>query len=122
VEKRGKIVLCAALVLALIMSFYFGSAKKNEKKSEVAVEKLSFRNIPGITPGEINAIEDLQKKHSYFVYGINPTTEAFIGNDGGINGYAVMFCNWLSEMFGVQFKPNILPMGRFTAGPGSGRN
>jgi len=116
VEKRGKIVLCAALVFALIMAFYFGSAKKDEKKSEVAVEKLSFRNVPGITPGEINAIEDLQKKHSYFVYGINPTTEAFIGEDGGINGYAVMFCNWLSEMFGVQFKPTYYQWGDLLRG------
>jgi PAS domain S-box-containing protein len=87
------------------MTFHFLSAKKDETKHEVAVENLSFKDIPGITPGEISAIEDLQKKHSYFVYGINPTTEAFIGKDSGINGYAVMFCNWLSDMFGIEFKP-----------------
>ena len=118
---KVKFIVRAALVAAFIMAGFSGCAKKTDKQSEVSVEKLSFRDIPGITPGEISAIEALKKKHSYFVYGINPTTEAFTGKDGGINGYAVMFCDWLSEMFGIQFKPTYYQWGDLLRGLESGK-
>jgi len=118
--KSSKRIACAALVLAFMAVIFSGCAKKVEKQSDASMEKLSFRNIPGITPGEISAIETLQKKHSYFVYGINPTTEAFKGKDGGINGYAVAFCSWLSEMFGIQFRPEYYQWGDLLRGLESG--
>ena len=105
VLKNSKRVVCAALVLASIMMVFSGCAKKTEKQSDWAVDTISFRNIPGITQAEISAIEALRDKYSYFEYGINRTTEAFEGKDGKINGYAVMFCRWLSEMFQIQFRP-----------------
>jgi PAS domain S-box-containing protein len=121
VSGKGKFIVCAALVAAFIMAGFSGCAKKTDKQSEAAVDKLSFRDIPGITPGEISAIEALQKKYSYFEYGINLTTEAFPGKDGGINGYAVMFCEWLSEMFGIQFKPTYYQWGDLLRGLESGK-
>jgi PAS domain S-box-containing protein len=118
--KSGKRTACVALILAIIVAMFSGCEEKVERQSDTAIEKLSFRNIPGITPAEISAIEALQKKHSYFVYGINPTTEAFKGKDSGINGYAVMLCNWLSEMFGIQFKPEYYQWGDLLRGLESG--
>ncbi|MDR2701336.1 MAG: PAS domain-containing protein, partial [Spirochaetaceae bacterium] len=104
--KSGKSTACAALVLALILVVFSGCKKTSSiEQSGLAVEAVSFRNIPGITNSEINAIEALQDKYGSFVYGINPTTEAFTWKDGELDGYAVMFCKWLSEMFGIQFKP-----------------
>jgi hypothetical protein len=60
------------------MTIFSGCAKNSEKKPDVAIENMSFRDIPGITQREIAAIENLLKKHEFFVYGIMPSTEAFI--------------------------------------------
>ncbi|MDR2941063.1 MAG: transporter substrate-binding domain-containing protein, partial [Treponema sp.] len=92
------------IVLAFVMLVFSGGAKSSEKQSGAAIEKISFRNIPGITRDEINAIETLQKKYNSLVYGMSPSTEAFIGKDGGIHGYAPLFCEWLTEMFEIPFK------------------
>jgi len=103
----------SALVLAFFLLVFSGCEKKPEKKFNTPVENLSFRSIPGITQNDINTIEAIQKKYEDkpLVYGINPTTEAFIGQDGQINGYAVMFCEWLSVMFGVKFAPRYYQWG-----------
>ena len=103
--KNIKRLVLATLVLAFFMTTFTACAKKIEKEDNASVERLSFRNIHGITRDEINAIESLQKDRDFFVYGINPTTEAFRGKDGEINGYAAMFCEWLSDLFNIQFRP-----------------
>ena len=118
--KSSKCIMCVVFVCAFILAVFSGCEKTAKKEETAAIEKLSFRNIPGITPAEIIAIENLQKKHSYFVYGINPTTEAFTEQNSGIHGYAVMFCNWLSEMFGIEFRPTFYQWGDLLRGLESG--
>jgi len=103
--KASKRIIHAIFVLALILTGFTECKKTSKEQTNLEIEKISFREIPGITQSEITAIENLRKKHPYFVYGVNPTTEAYLGKDGEIDGYAAMFCNWLSEMFGIQFKP-----------------
>ncbi|MDR2716702.1 MAG: PAS domain-containing protein, partial [Treponema sp.] len=103
--KGNSFILYTALILAFILILFSGCGQRAEKESAAAIETLSFRDIPGITRDEIRAIEALQSKYGSFVYGINPTTEAFTWKDGELDGYAVMFCKWLSEMFGITFKP-----------------
>jgi len=115
-----KCALTISVMLILTLAAFSGCNSPSKKETAVPVDKISYRDIPGITPGEISAIENLQKKHSYFVYGINLTTEAFTGQDGGINGYAVMLCNWLSEMFGIQFRPVYYQWGDLLRGLESG--
>jgi PAS domain S-box-containing protein len=119
VLKSGKIVY-TALILAFIMTMFSGCAKKHEKQSDAAIEKLSFRDIPGITQDEINAIEALQKKYGSFVYGMDASTEAFIGKDGGIHGYAPLFCDWLTKIFGIPFKIKFYEWGDLLKGLESG--
>jgi len=112
--NRGR---CAAIiVLALIFTLFSGCGNSSKKRAEIPIEKLTFRNIPGITHDEIRAIEALRRKNGYFVYGINPTTEAFLGKDGDLDGYAVKFCSWLSDMFGIQFKPTYYQWGDLLRG------
>ena len=111
----------AMYVFALMLILFSGCEKASkEQSSATAIETLSFRNIPGITQSEISAIEALKTQYGSFVYGINPTTEAFLGKDGEINGYAFMLCNWLSEMFGIQFKPVYYQWGDLLRGLESG--
>jgi PAS domain S-box-containing protein len=99
---------------------FSGCGKSSKEQPDTAVENLSFRNIPGITQDEINAIEAIKTKYGSFVYGINPTTEAFIGKDGGIEGYAVMLCDWLSGMFEMPFRPVYYQWGDLLKGLESG--
>jgi PAS domain S-box-containing protein len=68
----------------------------------------SYKNIPGITGEEIKAIEKLKTEYASFVYGMTPTTEAFLGLDGKkgeIQGFSALFCDWLADLFGIPFKP-----------------
>ena len=91
------------LVFALIIAVLAGCGKSSKKQYASAKNITSFRNVPGVTREEINAIEAIQKKYSSFVYGMSPSTEAFIGENGEIQGYSALFCGWLTEMFGKYF-------------------
>ncbi|MCL2443605.1 MAG: transporter substrate-binding domain-containing protein [Treponema sp.] len=66
----------------------------------------SYRDIPGLMKNEIDAIEALKTEYDYFVFGMHPTTEIFVTN-GEVKGYAVLLCDWLTELFGLTFVPRI---------------
>jgi len=119
--KTIKSIICVAFGLVFFSIVLSGCEKSSKNQTNHEIEHISFRNIPKIEQNDINAIEALRKKHSYFVYGVNLTTEAFEGkNNSGMDGYAVMFCNWLSEMFGIQFKPTYYQWGDLLRGLESG--
>jgi signal transduction histidine kinase/ABC-type amino acid transport substrate-binding protein/ActR/RegA family two-component response regulator len=80
----------------------------------------SFRDIPGVTQDEIRAIEALQRQRTAFAYGMMPSTETFLKNNGEMGGYSVLFCEWLSSLFGVPFKPALYEWGDLIAGLQSG--
>jgi len=103
--KRNKLPIRGTLIFVLMLIVFSGCEKPSKKQANVDIANLTFRNIPGITQDEINAIEALKEKYSSFVFGVNPTTEAFRGKSGDIKGYSVLFCNWLTRMFEIPFKP-----------------
>jgi hypothetical protein len=74
------------LVATFVLAVFSGCAKDFEEQPGAAIDKLSFRAIPGITQSETNAIESLRKKYSYFVYGINPTINSYFAfnKEGGV--------------------------------------
>ena len=95
----------------------------------------SFRDIPGITEREISDIEALKKEHDTFIYAMTLSTEAFLKEsdengevgesavgesavgesavgesavgESAVGGYAALFCEWLTDLFGIRFKPEI---------------
>jgi PAS domain S-box-containing protein len=67
----------------------------------------SFRDVPGVTPEEISAIEALQKTHTSFDYGMTWTTEAFLDENNNVSGYAALICEWMTELFGIHFQPEV---------------
>jgi diguanylate cyclase (GGDEF)-like protein len=81
----------------------------------------SFRDIPGITASEIEAIEALRAKNASFVYGMLLGIEAFHGMDGEIKGYSSLFCQRLTELFGISFKPEVFEWNDLLAGLADGR-
>jgi len=76
----------------------------------------SFYDIPGITEEEIAAITMLQSKRSHFVYGMTPSTEAFYDVNNDIRGFSALFCEWLTELFGIPFIPEIHEWGYLSTG------
>jgi len=67
----------------------------------------TFRDIPGITEKEIEAIEAIIDENDYFVYAMPLSAEAFRNEDGEIRGFTALFCEWLSQFFGIPFRPDL---------------
>ena len=89
---------------ALILFFFIECAKPSEKQLGSSIENISFRDIPGVTEDEIKAIEVLLAQRKSFSFGMMPNTEAYININGEIRGYAALFCEWLSGVFGIPFQ------------------
>ncbi|GHV40793.1 hypothetical protein AGMMS49546_15360 [Spirochaetia bacterium] len=90
----------------------------------------SYRDIPGVTPEEIAAVEALRARmmaptvssvgRNYFVYAMNPSSEAFYNENGRLSGFSARFCDWLSTLFGIPFKPALYEWGDLVDGLASG--
>jgi signal transduction histidine kinase/CheY-like chemotaxis protein len=65
----------------------------------------SYRDVPGVTEAEIEAVESLLERRDRFVYGAYTSTECFLREDGSVGGFAALLCEWLSGLFGVPFEP-----------------
>ena len=83
------------------------SFASNVTRAERPVTLSDFRKIPGITQEEIAAIERIQKEGRTLRYGTLYTTETFIRRDGSIGGFSSLFCDWMTELFGIPFEPGI---------------
>ena len=63
-----------------------------------------YRDVPGVTQGEIAAIETLKASRNEFIYGQVLDTEAFLLLDGTYAGFAAKVAGLLSELFGIEFR------------------
>jgi len=118
--KGIRYIPCVTLAFVFILAVFSGCGKPSQLQPDLAIENLSFRDIPGITQEEINAIEAAREKHDYFVYGMSPSTEAFIDSNGEIRGYAPLFCAWLTKIFGIPFRTVFYEWSDLLNGLGSG--
>jgi signal transduction histidine kinase/ABC-type amino acid transport substrate-binding protein/DNA-binding NarL/FixJ family response regulator len=108
-------------VLAFVFLFMGFSGCGKPVGDEGSPQYTSFRDIPGVTPEEIQAIEAFQNQRRTFVYGMMPGTETFQRNNGEMGGFSVMFCEWLSELLGIPFKPVFFEWGDLLADLRSGK-
>jgi len=123
--KTIKRVTLAAIAAVLILGILSGcgrpaSPPSGESPDGSVPPYASFRGIPGVTEGEIKAIEEFQSQGVTFVYGAVPSTETFVGQDGEITGFSALFCEWLSVLFGIPFKPALYEWDDLLAGLESG--
>jgi signal transduction histidine kinase/ABC-type amino acid transport substrate-binding protein/AmiR/NasT family two-component response regulator len=95
----------AALALVFLFAVFSSCGKPAGGEGGVSYKYTSFRDIPGVTDNEIRAVEDIQNQRTAFVYGMLPGTENFLKANGEMGGFAVLFCEWLSELFGIPFSP-----------------
>jgi diguanylate cyclase (GGDEF)-like protein len=91
--------LAVALLAALVVGC--GQTPK-EKRIQIDAIK-TYRDIPGVTAEEIAAIEALKVGRDKFSYGVMVSTEMFPLPDGTYGGFAVKFCDLLTELFGIRF-------------------
>ena len=99
-------VICIAFVIVFFSAAFSGCAGRSTAETQKGFEPFaSYRDIPGITEDEISAIEGLRAERDHFTYGMPLSTEAFIEENGEAGGFSVLFCEWLSDLFGIPFQP-----------------
>lgn len=64
---------------------------RRKRRVQQAVYR-SYRDIPGVTSDDVEAIEALKKEYGVFVHGLNPSTEAFRKEDGSLRRLRGLFC------------------------------
>ncbi|MDR1246281.1 MAG: transporter substrate-binding domain-containing protein [Clostridiales Family XIII bacterium] len=99
--------VCAVLILALTAGGTSCGAATSGGGNEAPVTYTDFRDIPGVTAEEVQAIEALTVKYKDrgFSYGTFSSTESFRKQDGTVGGYSALFCDWMSRLFGIKFTP-----------------
>ena len=105
-----KRALAGAIIIVLLVQLVGCQALVPQSHATPAQQpdKLTFREVPGITDEEIAAIESLARQTSLFTYGMSRSTECFDDpNEGTMMGFSVLFCRWLTEFFGIRFRPVI---------------
>ncbi|MCL2270899.1 MAG: ATP-binding protein, partial [Treponema sp.] len=99
--------LISVSVLLLILAA--GCAPSNKEENNIPATSMptftSYRDVPGITDDEIRAIQTFQRQNRVFLYGMPLSSEAFLDENGEVGGFSARFCNWLSELFGITFRP-----------------
>ena len=100
-------LLLIALILPIITAAY---VKAEAISSDVTdtdnyVIYTSYRDIPGVTQDEIRAIEELQAKNESFGFSVLPSTVAFLNGSNEIRGFSALFCEWMTELFDIEFIP-----------------
>jgi PAS domain S-box-containing protein len=95
-----------ALPLLTICCF-LGCSPESWKKNAGIGAITSYRDIPGVTKDEINAIEALKSSRESFSFGTMLSTEAFILPDGAYAGFKPMLCDFLSGLFDIPFIPDL---------------
>ena len=93
-------VIGAFIFLSFLLS---GCNKAENKHDDIPLRYSSFRDIPGLTRDEINAVEMLQKQGGSFIYAMPQSTEAFMTESGEVRGFSALLCEWLTELFGMPF-------------------
>ena len=105
-------IMCIVTLFVLLFS---GCIKPSAKESNRETTFGSYREIPGVTEDEVEAIEALKNQYPSFVYGSMPSTEAFLDENGNLRGYSALFCEWLTGLFGIPFIPSHLTIDVFLA-------
>ena len=88
--------------LVMVSLFFLGCTKQTLVKNEHAFPLYSgYREIPGVTQEEIRAIEALKVSGASFVFGANPSTEAFLGIDDSPGGFCAHLTKRLAGLLGI---------------------
>lgn len=99
-------IIWAAITVIFTSAAVSGCSQNNENllRSFAAQSSIhSFRDVPGITAEEVDAIERLLSERESFRYGTSLTSESFVLPDGSYAGFTAKLCELLSNLFGIPF-------------------
>ena len=105
-SKNIRMVVSIILVISLFL-LLISSCSRATSDADMSVAFTTYKDIPGVTESEIIAIEALREQFEYFVYAMPLSTEAFIDRNGEVRGFSALFCQWMTELFDIPFKPVI---------------
>ena len=98
------------ILLIVVALVSLGGCKRDAalKQAEMLSPITNFHKIPGITPEEIRAIENIISSRSSLTGTVMLGSESFYGGDGQLQGFAVLMYAWLSEIFNIPIKPVVV--------------
>ena len=103
---RKQWTACTVLLATLLVLPACALRTANASKSLPAL--ASYRDIPGVTQEEIDAIEAVKAQQETLIYGAVRSTEAFpVFGSGQVEGFAAMFAARLSALFGIEVRMEI---------------
>jgi len=116
-RKKSKARSITWLLLIVMLLTLLATACESAGELEPYEVKhfTSLTDIPGVTEDEIRAINELQNRYDSFVYGVLPSTVAFLNRNSEIRGFSALFCEWMSELFGISFIPEYVAWEDFLA-------
>ena len=101
-----------SILFAMVIFFISGCVKQDKLPGRINNPYFSgYKEIPGVTEEEIRDIEALKASYSSFVFGANPSTEAFFKEDGSPGGYSAFCMKRLEDLFGIPFTLGIYEWG-----------
>ncbi|MCL2441487.1 MAG: hypothetical protein FWD14_07080, partial [Treponema sp.] len=104
-------ICIVVLLIALTLIVALSACSGNQNTQNDNIMFTSFRDIPGVTEEHIKAIYELREKYGFFTYGVLAATEAFYNDNGVIRGFTALFCEWLTEIFEIEFIPTLYEWG-----------
>ncbi|MCL2708076.1 MAG: transporter substrate-binding domain-containing protein, partial [Defluviitaleaceae bacterium] len=110
----------AILTLIICLASANGCGAKSDAPDRGARSFKSYREIPGVDEDDVEKIEALKEKYGGFTYGMMLSTELYSEEDGSLNGYSAHVCEWLTELFGITFSPQIVTWEQITDGLANG--
>ena len=109
-------VIIISLTVILMAFLFTGCERSSGNVSQEIINFESYKDVPGVTEQEISAIESLRENYDHFIYGMPLSTEAFINEYGDLRGFSALFCQWLTELFGIEFRPQLIEWADLLAG------
>jgi len=104
--KGSKLYYVSCIATALFLLLLFSGCNQSDRVYfRDPVRFSTLEDVPGVTKGDIAAIEVLREQYDYFVYGMPFSTEMYINEYGELSGFAILFSEWMSELFGIPFQP-----------------
>jgi len=105
-SKKIRMIVGIVLIITTLLLILSGCTASTNTTEEITIFS-NYKEIPGVTQDEIDAIEALREQFEYFIYAMPHSTEAFTDRNGEVGGFSALFCEWLTQLFDIPFKPYI---------------
>ena len=98
---------CLCVFFIAVLIFSGGCSAERPRAFYETVDYTDYKDIPGVTAEEIEAIDHLRAAGAKHIFGMPEGVSCFTGENGEPDGYSVLFCEWLSGLFGIDVIPVI---------------